>query len=511
MFSQRTPTNNSANNKPKDTDMDNSEQQVDPMIPPKSFLKKVAGYVFYGSVPKRRHTSNASSSNGIHCNEKTPTDGSGGDETRKPSDVITMPTYEIKDLQVRRVVDLSPDPTISHVIKSLAMPVSTPLSTPGNENAKANAFKATRTAAFIVGSSGSKRRGSTSNNTSFTRIKLASNMKKGASTNNMGTRKAAHVMQPATKRRVYAFTPYRISRHEDGTSARCSEQRNGTGNGSAVNSKARGKIYKPCSRILTGINSNSIGPLGSLSKVKSNDLFIQMQRNGSLGNGAGSLELRRDNAVYQNPVVSSTTQSVAGVKLVHVRNSEHNTSIQSSPGTSEIIHNRRESTINGYWSRDSDHVESSIITSPTATNMNPKKMNETLPSRREYDQDDNNDGGDIAPYSKEREKIGFQTHEPPKAVDVKSPDRNMARSLAHKEPPCITVNGDGNHKVEREDGRIRYAMETFYGQNFDYQKTFGKSSKGVEDNESTKRIVSEVVEGINDGTIPIVRFFKKTG
>lgn len=131
---------------------------------------------------------------------------------------------------------------------------------------------------------------------------------------------------------------------------------------------------------------------------------------------------------------------------------------------------------------------------------------------------EDDDGNGHFPSTK-RKKISFQdvssSKEITKSVDVNSPRsgqvglrRILTPLKPHGEPTCITMNGVTCIGAERKDGRICYAPEEFYGQNLDYQKTLGKSSMGVAATVSTKRIVSEVKEGLKDRSITKIEFFK---
>ena len=132
-----------------------------------------------------------------------------------------------------------------------------------------------------------------------------------------------------------------------------------------------------------------------------------------------------------------------------------------------------------------------------------------------------NDGA--APSTK-RAKVSFQSLTPPgsmsskdaaRTVDVRSDSDDKAMpaisipfKVQQQEPKCVTLGLDVEDE-RREGGLVVYPMEKGYGQNLDYKEMLGESSKGVPENAETKKALAYVMQGMKNGSIPMIKFYKK--
>jgi hypothetical protein len=518
MNSPKTPTNAGTGG--------NGDANAEP-TPPTSVFKRMAGWLIGGSAKKRQrlatptNTSNAVIANGHHQRQPT--------ETTAP-------------VSLGNDNDNGVAGTASSVLQPAISPLFSPLP-PRKPMQKTST--STSTAAFTIGHN--KTKGLT--NPSFKRIQFAAGSKLPSISNytapastSMSTparvikyRKAtpfqkrqrdrvnfqANTTTTPARRKAYATTPYKSSSAT--ATATPNAKFNANSNASAGFTPYRRSGYKPTSSILM----SSTSKLSTLSKNKSRMVAKQIL---SKQMKANLTPKQTDDALFQDP----TKVQTAGVRRIYGRNQD-GSRIQSSPSVptngngngdgdaSNVIRDRRESAKKGafigeptaggdYWS----NVESNVA-SPNATNGH-MAMAMTTPRQAHAALEDG-----TAPSTK-RKKVSFQSLTPPggmsskdaaRTVDVTSDSDDKARMptmstpfKVHQEPKCVTLGLDVEDE-RREGGVLVYPMEKVYGQNLDYKKMLGESSKGVPDNEDTRNALATAMREMKNGNIPMIKFYKK--
>lgn len=492
--------------------------------PPSSFLKRVGGWILGSAIKKQRLATPPSVSTDRTVATKAPAaatrdcENGGGAAGSSSSASFAQPIFSSPP-GTSTSTPTSGDRSLS------SLPSRKPMVNFGSQKIKTTTASAP-TVAFNIGAKGTTA-------PAFKRIQFGKDIK--FSSSNANATAASNLTTPARNiqsrkstpfsrrqgvrfrsgttttpagRRTFARTPYKASTPSAMIAhAGVTPYRQGS-------STPYRSAYKPTSAILT---SSASSKLSTLSKTKSRLIAKEILSKQTKANLSPK---PTDDALFHDP----TKVQKASVNRIYGRNQD-GSRVQGSLGNggsrdADAIRDRRESAKKGafvgehatgtdYWSNVNQHVVSEVASPSVSATSNGHSSASIMATKTPVSAEESTEP------SMKRKKVSFQNITPPGGRSSKDVATGMDATVTqtrmpvkftpfkiHKEPKCITLSLDGEDE-RREGGVITYPMEKIYGQNLDYKKILGESSKGAPDNEDNQNAIA------NTRDIPMIKFYRK--